>query len=135
MYQFIEKGYLLLFTCSLTIFSCSYIIWLYIFKENKSYGFQIIFILCFSDLGNVLMIFIQILRYEITGTPIDKDGSFCLITGSLKVLFLDSSCTSTILITWTLYKSIILKNSIESNFSLANDILFVCTLPIVAFTM
>jgi hypothetical protein len=105
--EFLEHGYLLFITSLFTTISCSLIASVYIVNKDRSYGFSLIVILCVSNLALTMIIIIDILKYNITEIPIES-GIYCTLTGALKMMFLDGAYLSIVMISYSLYKSIVL---------------------------
>jgi hypothetical protein len=86
----------------LTIISCCIIISIYILNKDRSYGFGLIVILCFSNMGIDIIFIIDIIRFNVTNQKM-VDNYFCAITGAIKDMFIDASYVCLILISRSLY--------------------------------
>jgi hypothetical protein len=70
--SFLDDGYLLLITSSLSMVTCCIILSIYFLNDQKSLGFGLIVILCSSNLGFNMIVIIDIIRYNITNVNINN---------------------------------------------------------------
>lgn len=131
--SFVQAG--LMITCFLSTVSTGGLIGYFIFsKNNRTYGFKLVFPLFLTDFIFSTTILISCLSLYICPTIV-IDNFFCNFQGFLELYATLSSFLITATITWTIYSSIVLESPLRVKNPTKHFAIITTVIPLIAATM